>query len=64
VIQFADGVYRVTNDGPVFQPIPAPTTDQLQADLTRIITKENGGHPLEGSSQVGARLLSLEMFFS
>jgi len=34
-----DGVYRVTDSGPVFQPIPAPTTDQLQTVLTRIITR-------------------------
>ena len=34
-----DGVYRLTDGVPVFQPIPAPTTDQLQALLTRIITR-------------------------
>jgi len=34
-----DGAYRLTDGVPVFQPIPAPTTDQLQALLTRIITR-------------------------
>jgi len=34
-----DGVYRVTDSGPVFQPVPAPTTEQLQTVLTRIITR-------------------------
>jgi len=34
-----DGVYRLTDIGPVFQPVPAPITDQLQALLTRIITR-------------------------
>jgi len=34
-----DGVYRLTDEGPVFQAIPAPTTDQLQTVLTRIITR-------------------------
>ena len=34
-----DGVYRLTDGDPVFQPVPAPTTDQLQALLTRIITR-------------------------
>jgi len=34
-----DGVYRLTDEGPVFQPGPAPTTDQLQTVLTRIITR-------------------------
>lgn len=34
-----DGVYRLTDGVPVFQPIPVPTTDQLQALLTRIITR-------------------------
>jgi len=34
-----DGVYRLTDDGPIFQTIPAPTTDQLQTVLTRIITR-------------------------
>ncbi len=34
-----DGVYRLTDGGPVFQPVPAPTAEQLQAVLTRIITR-------------------------
>jgi hypothetical protein len=34
-----DGVYRLTDEVSVFQPVPAPTTDQLQALLTRIITR-------------------------
>ncbi len=34
-----DGVYRLTNGVPVFQAAPAPTTEQLQAVLTRIITR-------------------------
>ena len=34
-----DGVYRLTDGVPVFQPVPAPTTEQLQALLTRIITR-------------------------
>ncbi len=34
-----DGVYRLTDSVPVFQPVPAPTTQQLQAVLTRIITR-------------------------
>jgi len=34
-----DGVYRLTDGVPVFQAIPAPTTDQLQTVLTRIITR-------------------------
>jgi len=34
-----DGVYRLTDGGPVFQAVPAPITDQLQALLTRIITR-------------------------
>ena len=33
-----DGVYRLTDGVPLFQAIPAPTTEQLQAVLTRIIT--------------------------
>ena len=31
--------YHLTDGGPVFQPISAPTTEQLQALLTRIITR-------------------------
>jgi len=34
-----DGVYRVTDSGPVFQPVPAPTTEQLQTVHSRIITR-------------------------
>ena len=34
-----DGVYRLTDGVPVFQPIPAPTTEQLETVLTRIITR-------------------------
>ncbi len=34
-----DGVYHLTDGVPIFQAIPAPTTDQLQALLTRIITR-------------------------
>ncbi len=34
-----DGVYRLTDGIPLFQAIPAPTTEQLQAVLTRIITR-------------------------
>ncbi len=34
-----DGVYRLTDGVPIFQAIPAPTTGQLQALLTRIITR-------------------------
>ena len=34
-----DGFYRLTNGVPVFQAVPTPTTDQLQALLTRIITR-------------------------
>ena len=33
-----DGVYRRTSGVPVFQSAPAPTHEQLQALLTRIIT--------------------------
>ena len=34
-----DGVYRLTDGVPVFQPVPAPTTEQLQILLTRMITR-------------------------
>ena len=34
-----DGVYRLTDGVPIVQAIPSPTTDQLQALLTRIITR-------------------------
>src|SRR5918996_5617301 len=35
----ADGVYRTTAGVPVFQGVRAPTTEQLQALLTRIIKR-------------------------
>jgi len=34
-----DGVYRLTDGVPVFQPVPAPTMEQLQPLLPRIITR-------------------------
>jgi len=34
-----DGVYRLTDGIPVFQPIPGPATEQLLALLTRIISR-------------------------
>ena len=34
-----DGVYRLTDGTPIFHPIAAPTTEQLQTVLTRIITR-------------------------
>ncbi len=34
-----DGVYRLKDGVPVFQSVPAPTTEQLQALLMRIITR-------------------------
>jgi hypothetical protein len=34
-----DGVYRLTDDAPVFQTVPAPTPEQLQTLLTRIIKR-------------------------
>lgn len=34
-----DGVSRLTDGVPIFQAIPAPTTDHLQTVLTRIITR-------------------------
>ena len=34
-----DGVYRITEGVPVFHPVRAPTTEQLQALLTRIIKR-------------------------
>jgi hypothetical protein len=34
-----DGVYRLTDGIPVFQPIPGPTTEQLLALLTWIISR-------------------------
>jgi hypothetical protein len=34
-----DGVYRAGEGGPVFQEVPAPTVEQLQALLVKIITR-------------------------
>ena len=34
-----DGVYRLTGGVPVFQAVPAPTTEELQVVLRRIITR-------------------------
>jgi hypothetical protein len=34
-----DGVYRLTGGVPVFQSVPAPTNEELQTVLTRIITR-------------------------
>ncbi len=34
-----DGVYRLTDGPPVFQAVPAPTMDQLQTLLTRLIKR-------------------------
>ncbi len=34
-----DGVYRLTGSAPVFQAVPAPTTEKLQTLLTRIIQR-------------------------
>jgi hypothetical protein len=34
-----DGVYRLTDGVPIFQAVPAPTTEQLQAVLTRIVQR-------------------------
>ena len=34
-----DGVYRLTDGAPVFQAVPAPTPEQLQTLLTRIIQR-------------------------
>ncbi len=36
---FLDGVYRTTDEGPVFQPVRAPTTEQLQTLLNQIIKR-------------------------
>ena len=36
---FLDGVYRITDAGPVFQPVRAPTTEQLQTLLNQIIKR-------------------------
>jgi len=36
---FLDGVYRIHGDAPVFQPVHAPTAEQLQTLLTRIIKR-------------------------
>ena len=34
-----DGVYRFTESGPVFQAIPAPSTEQLQTVLSRLVKR-------------------------
>ena len=34
-----DGVYHLTNGVPLFQPVLAPTQEQLQALLTQNITR-------------------------
>ena len=34
-----DGVYRITEDGPVFQPIGAPTTELLHTLLNQSIKR-------------------------
>ncbi len=34
-----DGVYRTTEGVPAFHPVPAPTAEQLQVLLTRIIKR-------------------------
>ena len=34
-----DGVYRLSDGVPIFQAVPAPTTEQLQAVLTRFLTR-------------------------
>ena len=44
-----DGGYRLTDGVPVFQPVPAPTTEQLQALLTRIITRLLKGLTRQGA---------------
>ena len=44
-----DGAYRLTDGVPIFQAIPAPTTDQLQTVLTRIITRLLKGLPRHGA---------------
>ncbi len=36
---FLDGVYRVTDEGPVFEPVRAPTTEQLHTLLNQIIKR-------------------------
>ena len=36
---FLDGVYRITEEGPVFQPVRAPTTEQLHTLLNQIIKR-------------------------
>ena len=38
-IKLYAGVYRLTDSGPVFQATPAPSAEQLQTVLTRIITR-------------------------
>ena len=34
-----DGVYRITEGAPAFHPVPAPTAEQLQVLLTRIMRR-------------------------
>ena len=36
------GVYRITDEGPVFQPVRAPTTEQLHTLLNQIIKQWYG----------------------
>ncbi len=36
---FLDGVYRITDEGPVFQPVRTPTTEQLHTLLNQIIKR-------------------------
>ena len=36
---FLDGVYRITEEGPDFQPVRAPTTEQLHTLLNQIIKR-------------------------
>ena len=39
---FLDGVYRITDEGPVFQPVRTPTTEQLHTLLDQIIKQWYG----------------------
>ena len=36
---FLDGVYRITDEGPVFQPVRTPTAEQLQTLLNQVIKR-------------------------
>ena len=36
---FLDGVYRITEECPVFQPVRAPTSEQLHTLLNQIIKR-------------------------